>query len=665
MRDANMTMLRRRGARCSVASRAGARPRAGRGAARAGGAAGADSQARASPRSRSTSTARSISPTSSPRRPRASPPCRRRRRSSPSSPPTRSRRAASRCIDEALATVPGWIDIAAVGNQVAAAAGARRRAGGAARCATASRCSTRGATSPRSAARMPLETIKRIEVVTGPGGVLWGANSFLGIVNLITKDAEDVNGLEVTAGYGDGPGNKQDFKAYALFGKTFFNGKLKIFQHVSYENFLGDDLQRARSSSPRRRRRSRPAPPTSAQQRAARPGAQLDAHRRRQVLVRPGQPLLHACRSATSTRSSASPTRRAANDTLEPLRPLRHPRVQGSLRQGSRRPDGQGLLAPSSCATTASSSSRRRALFPPFTDANGAEHRRPAASASRAADLPALGGTVDLDVNLPLQHPPPRRRRVLLRGHARLERQPSPTPPDRRPSLPILCPRRRRRRHAACRNCPRSYVNDTEPLRRRRLRRRAVAPVPEADPRRRRPLCRRASASCAYDLHAARLGRDRLELPARLPPQGQLRDRLPPAGVPEHSTRRPAASSYGANPNLQTERSQSFQGELNARLLRNVRKVRELELRVDYSYTVLDEPHPDPQRRLRQHRQARHPLGRGLRQALPATAITSCRPRTPILYVDRPPTSASLRNVPQPLGRRSARRSTWSRTCST
>ena len=46
---------------------------------------------------------------------------------------------------------------------------------------------------------------------------------------------------------------------------------------------------------------------------------------------------------------------------------------------------------------------------------------------------------------------------------------------------------------------------------------------------------------------------------------------------------------YGANPNLKTEASQSFQGELNARVLRNVRNVRELEVRADYSYTVLSD----------------------------------------------------------------------------
>ena len=88
---------------------------------------------------------------------------------------------------------------------------------------------------------LPLETIKSIEVVTGPGGVLWGANSFLGIVNLISKDADDINGMEASAGYGDGPGSPQDFRAYVLFGKSFRfkrGPKLSIVQHVSYETYI-------------------------------------------------------------------------------------------------------------------------------------------------------------------------------------------------------------------------------------------------------------------------------------------------------------------------------------------------------------------------------------------------------------------------------------------
>src|SRR5262249_27277321 len=41
----------------------------------------------------------------------------------------------------------------------------------------------------------PMELIKRVEMITGPGGVLWGSNSLLGIMNVITKDAEDVDGV--------------------------------------------------------------------------------------------------------------------------------------------------------------------------------------------------------------------------------------------------------------------------------------------------------------------------------------------------------------------------------------------------------------------------------------------------------------------------------------
>src|SRR5207245_4872651 len=80
---------------------------------------------------------------------------------------------------------------------------------------------------------MPLESIKRIEVVTGPGGVLWGANSFQGIVNIITKDAEDVNGVEVGAGYGDGRGMASDARAYGMIGQSLLGGQLKLFVHGS------------------------------------------------------------------------------------------------------------------------------------------------------------------------------------------------------------------------------------------------------------------------------------------------------------------------------------------------------------------------------------------------------------------------------------------------
>src|SRR5262245_45335023 len=90
---------------------------------------------------------------------------------------------------------------------------------------------------------VPLESIKRIEVVTGPGGVLWGANSFQGIVNIITKDADDVNGFEASAGYGDGNGFASDLRVWGLTGKSLLDGRLKVFVHGSYENYMGQIVE--------------------------------------------------------------------------------------------------------------------------------------------------------------------------------------------------------------------------------------------------------------------------------------------------------------------------------------------------------------------------------------------------------------------------------------
>ena len=49
---------------------------------------------------------------------------------------------------------------------------------------------------------LPLETIERIEVIRGPGGTLWGANAVNGVINIITRRAEDTQGGLVTAGGG-------------------------------------------------------------------------------------------------------------------------------------------------------------------------------------------------------------------------------------------------------------------------------------------------------------------------------------------------------------------------------------------------------------------------------------------------------------------------------
>ncbi|MEE9214982.1 MAG: TonB-dependent receptor [Thermodesulfobacteriota bacterium] len=67
-----------------------------------------------------------------------------------------------------------------------------------------------------------VENIKRIEIIRGPGSALYGQNAFLAVVNVITKDTEDIDGFQWTVS-----GGSFDTKNYnMLFGKEY--GDLKI-----------------------------------------------------------------------------------------------------------------------------------------------------------------------------------------------------------------------------------------------------------------------------------------------------------------------------------------------------------------------------------------------------------------------------------------------------
>lgn len=60
----------------------------------------------------------------------------------------------------------------------------------------------------------PVEAISRIEVIRGPGSAVYGADAFAGVINIITKDASEIDGVEV----GSRLGSFDTRDVWALYG---------------------------------------------------------------------------------------------------------------------------------------------------------------------------------------------------------------------------------------------------------------------------------------------------------------------------------------------------------------------------------------------------------------------------------------------------------------
>jgi iron complex outermembrane receptor protein len=74
-----------------------------------------------------------------------------------------------------------------------------------------------------------LEDIERIEVISGPGGTLWGVNAVNGVVNVITKSARDTPGELVSASTGNEGGDL----AFRHGGALAADGAYRVYGQYS------------------------------------------------------------------------------------------------------------------------------------------------------------------------------------------------------------------------------------------------------------------------------------------------------------------------------------------------------------------------------------------------------------------------------------------------
>ena len=67
---------------------------------------------------------------------------------------------------------------------------------------------------------LDVDLIDRVEIIRGPGSVLYGNNAFFGVINVITRQANQVGGREISGQYGE----NATYKGRLTYGEVFTNG---------------------------------------------------------------------------------------------------------------------------------------------------------------------------------------------------------------------------------------------------------------------------------------------------------------------------------------------------------------------------------------------------------------------------------------------------------
>jgi outer membrane receptor for ferrienterochelin and colicins len=85
---------------------------------------------------------------------------------------------------------------------------------------------------------LDLDLVDRVEVVRGPGSVLYGNNAFFGVVNVVTRQGRSLNGFEASGAYA----SFDSYKARLTYGKSFTNGLQMLLSGTFYDSGGQDQL---------------------------------------------------------------------------------------------------------------------------------------------------------------------------------------------------------------------------------------------------------------------------------------------------------------------------------------------------------------------------------------------------------------------------------------
>lgn len=77
-----------------------------------------------------------------------------------------------------------------------------------------------------------IDLIKRVEFSSGPGSAIYGANAFFGVINIITKSADEIDGLQASVDYA----SEHSRKARVTVGKALDSGIEAMFSVSAYKS---------------------------------------------------------------------------------------------------------------------------------------------------------------------------------------------------------------------------------------------------------------------------------------------------------------------------------------------------------------------------------------------------------------------------------------------